>query len=72
MATVYCLTLWALQGKHCGDGYGFPFDRPLLDFAQRLLDIHSSLPELLDLFLNRCQTHDKQQFPERLTFSQVE
>ena len=59
VATAYCLTLWALQGKHCGDGYGFPFDRPLLDFAQRLLDIHSSLPELLDLFLNRNETYDK-------------
>ena len=35
------------------------FDRPLLDFAQRLLDIHSSLPELLDLFLNRNETYDK-------------
>jgi len=60
VATAYCLTLWALQGKHCGDGYGFPFDRPLLDFAQRLLNIHSSLPELLDLFLNRNETYDKQ------------
>jgi hypothetical protein len=35
------------------------FDRPLLDFAQRLLDIHSSLSELLDLFLNRNETYDK-------------
>jgi hypothetical protein len=60
VATAYCLTLWALQGKHCGGGYGFPFDRPLLNFAQRLLDIHSNLPELLDLFLNRNETYDKQ------------
>ena len=60
MVSAYSLTLWALQGKHSGDGYGFPFDRPLLDFAQRLLDIYSCLPELLDLLLNRDQTHDKQ------------
>ncbi len=35
-ASAYSLALWALQGKHCGDGYGFPFDRPLLVFAERL------------------------------------
>lgn len=50
-AAVYSLTLWALQGKHSGDGYGFPFDRPLLQFAQRLLELDSRLRELLDLFL---------------------
>ncbi|MCU0575025.1 MAG: hypothetical protein MUC41_18860 [Syntrophobacteraceae bacterium] len=27
-ATITSLTLWALHGKHSGDGYGFPFDRP--------------------------------------------
>lgn len=32
----YTLIQWALDGKNQGDGYGFPFDRPLLTFAQRL------------------------------------
>jgi len=32
VASTYSLALWVLHGKHCGDGYGFPFDRPLLDF----------------------------------------
>lgn len=54
-AVTYSLALWALQGKHSGDGYGFPFDRPLLDFAARLLELYSRLPELLDLLL----THDE-------------
>jgi hypothetical protein len=29
----------------------FPFDRPLLDFAERLLELYHRLPELLDLLL---------------------
>ena len=41
------MTLWMLQGKHSGDGYGFPFDRPLLVFSERLLDEQQHLPELL-------------------------
>jgi hypothetical protein len=40
-----------LHGKHSGDGYGFPFDRPLLDFAERLLELDRRLPELLDLLM---------------------
>jgi hypothetical protein len=31
------------------DGYGLPFDRPLFDFAERLLELNRRLPELLDL-----------------------
>jgi hypothetical protein len=49
IASAYSLALWALHGKHCGDGYGFPFDRPLLDFAERLLELSARLPELLQL-----------------------
>jgi len=44
----YTLCLWALQGKHCGDGYGFPFDRPLLTFAERLLAVSGRLPQLME------------------------
>lgn len=32
----YTLIQWALNGKTSGNGYGFPFDRPHLSFAQRL------------------------------------
>ncbi|MEA3546320.1 MAG: transposase [Thermodesulfobacteriota bacterium] len=52
LASIYSLVLWALQGKHCGDGYGFPFDRPLLGFADRLLELEQLMPELLKLFLD--------------------
>jgi hypothetical protein len=33
----YSLIQWVLDGKNQGGGYGFPFDRPHLAFAQRLL-----------------------------------
>ncbi len=59
-AATYSLTLWALHGKHSGDGYGFPFDRPLLDFAERLLTLYPRLPELLDLLLTDEEPHEGQ------------
>jgi hypothetical protein len=58
-ASTYVLALWVLQGKHSGDGYGFPFDRPLLEFAQRLLDLDRRLPEFMDILPTNRQ-HDYQ------------
>ena len=45
-ASAYSLALWALDGKHCGDGYGFPFDLPLWEFTNRLIKLHQCLSEL--------------------------
>ncbi|MCA1743655.1 MAG: transposase [Desulfovibrionales bacterium] len=47
VASAYTLANWALQGKKCGHGYGFPFDRPLLEFAERILQLDQALPELV-------------------------
>ena len=47
LASAYSMTLWILQGKHSGDGYGFPFDRPLLIFAERILEVQQQLPKTL-------------------------
>ena len=47
VASAYTLSSWALQGKKCGHGYGFPFDRPLLEFAERILQLEQALPELV-------------------------
>ena len=52
LAAAYSLALWALQGKHCGDGYGFPFDRPLLVFAQRVIELSAFLSDLIHLLPN--------------------
>ena len=59
MAAAYSLALWTLQGKKSGDGYGFPFDRPLLEFACRLLEINSQVPDLLDQCVSSGQCDNK-------------
>jgi hypothetical protein len=45
LVSAYCLALWALNGKNNGDGYGFPFDRPLLEFTEHLLVLPPALSE---------------------------
>ncbi len=52
LLSAYSLALWALYGKHSGDGYGFPFDRPLLSFAKRLSELDQQMPRLLKLSTN--------------------
>ncbi len=48
---VYTLIQWALRGKTEGDGYGFPFDRPHLTFAQRLQQLNAQIEQIKDLHL---------------------
>ena len=52
VVSTYSLALWSLQGKKSGDGYGFPFDRPLLEFAKRLLELDRHMPQLLVMFID--------------------
>jgi len=52
LLSAYGLALWALHGKKSGDGYGFPFDRPLLNFAERLLELNEQMPRLLTASAN--------------------
>ena len=47
LASTYSMTLWILQGKNSGDGYGFPFDRPLLVFAERLCEVQQQLSKIV-------------------------
>jgi hypothetical protein len=58
-AAAYALAQWALKGKQLGDGYGFPFDRPLFCFAERLLELKGSLPEFMDVFLRGASKDNK-------------
>jgi hypothetical protein len=46
LTSIYSLCLWCLQGKKEGNGYGFPFDRPLLAFARRIAELKDSLPSM--------------------------
>lgn len=48
LLSAYYLALWVLQGKSNGNGYGFPFDRPLLEFTDRMLELDRYLPKLLE------------------------
>lgn len=50
MAAAYVLSLWCLQGKREGNGYGFPFDRPLLEFTYRLLELNSLFTTMPPMF----------------------
>ena len=47
--SAYSLIFWTLEGKNQGDGYGFPFDRPHLAFAQRLYAVHRKLKKIRDI-----------------------
>ncbi len=67
LASIYSLVLWALQGKRCGDGYGFPFDRPLLGFVDRLLELEQRMPDLLKLFLDNDKPSKSQPVFKLLT-----
>jgi hypothetical protein len=47
---VHGLASWILAYSHDGEGYGFPFDMPYLDFYQRILKVH----QLLSKTAKRC------------------
>lgn len=47
----YSLIQWALEGKTQGQGYGFPFDRPLVEFARRLVLVHERLEHIKQIHL---------------------
>lgn len=57
LLNAYSLIQWALEGKAEGEGYGFPFDRPHLAFANRLCRLHACLDQLKDMQL-RGQKQD--------------
>ena len=47
----YALIRWALEGKTDGEGYGFPFDRPHVQFAKRLRALGQGLEQIKDVHL---------------------
>jgi len=47
----YSLVQWALDGKNQGQGYGFPFDRPHVVFAQRVHRIYQQLEDIKNVNL---------------------
>ena len=51
VVAAYTLIQWTLKGKTEGDGYGFPFDRPHLTFAQRLRHLNAQTERIKDIHL---------------------
>ena len=49
--SAYSLIQWTLAGKTQGDGYGFPFDRPLVHLAKRLRMLGQELEQIKDIHL---------------------
>jgi hypothetical protein len=47
----YSLIQWTLEGKREGEGYGFPFDRPHVEFAKRLRILGQRLEQIKDIHL---------------------
>ena len=48
----YTLIQWALRGKKVGNGYGFPFDRSHLTFANRLRSLYSHIECIQETYLS--------------------
>ena len=55
----YSLIQWALAGKTQGQGYGFPFDRPHVQFAKRLLVLGPRLEQIKYVLLRGQWTDNK-------------
>jgi len=56
---VYSLIAWAFEGKKQGNGYGFPFDRPHLEFAKRLKIINADIDHLRQIKLRKDYKDNK-------------
>jgi hypothetical protein len=52
LIVTYTLIHWVFEYPHQSDGYGFPFDRPHLDFYRRLQKIHQLLGQIMDIHLS--------------------
>jgi len=57
----YTLIHWAFESSSESRGYGFPFDRPHLEFYQRLKKIHCLLGNIIDIHL-RDKAKDNRSF----------
>jgi hypothetical protein len=58
----YSLIQWALNAKAQGDGYGFPFDHPHLEFAQRLQRLNTHIERIKDIHLRDQWTDNRPYF----------
>ena len=48
-AAAYLLIEWAFEAPSQSQGYGFPLDRPHLNFLNRLYEVYNRLGQIIDL-----------------------
>jgi transposase-like protein len=61
MILTYALIHWIFEYPKESSGYGFPFDRPYLDFYRRLQHVHQLLEQIMDIKLSES-AHDNRPF----------
>ena len=71
LLTAYALIHWVFDYPHQSNGYGFPFDRPYLDFYRRLQKIHRLLGEIIDVHLGGVSKDNKPYFQVYRTFNEA-
>jgi hypothetical protein len=68
---VYALIQWTLRGKSEGHGYGFPFDRPHLEFAKRIRHLHGELEKLKTIKLRGLRKDNRPYFKPYLDLENI-
>jgi hypothetical protein len=71
LITTYTLIHWVFDYPRQSRGYGFPFDRPHLDFYQRLQKVHRLLGEIMDVHLRGLLKDNKPFFQLYRTFKKA-
>jgi len=59
LITTYAIIQWVSEYPYMSGGYGFPFDRPHLDFYRRLQNAHRLLAEIMDAHLRDSNKDNK-------------
>ncbi|MCJ7775789.1 MAG: transposase, partial [Desulfobulbaceae bacterium] len=71
LITTYALIHWVFEYPRQSSGYGFPFDRPHLDFYRRLQKVHRLLWEIMDVHLRGAVKDNKPFFQVYRTFKKA-
>ena len=71
LLTTYALIHWVFDYPHQSNGYGFPFDRPYLDFYRRLQKAHRLLGEIIAVHLSGTCKDEKPYFQSYRAFKEV-
>ncbi len=71
LVTAYTLIHWVFEYPAQSNGYGFPFDRPSLDFYRRLQKIHQLLRKIIDVNLCGYAKDNKPFFQIYRTFKKA-